>query len=114
MSAAFKAVTDLHVCRYGKPAGQLAAQQACKPSGKLASAIGNSGHLDPFWPGLWLCDLDGCRNLRSSTARTSLDDALWALLMLAMQQSLHTWERDETGLHRFGEAAPWICRTGTP
>jgi transposase len=38
--------------------------------------------------------------------RTSLDDALWASLMLTMQQIPHAWKRDE--------AALWVCRTGAP
>ncbi len=43
---------------------------------------------------------------------TSLDDALWASLMLTMQQIPHAWKRDEAALRRFVEAALWVCRTG--
>ena len=46
--------------------------------------------------------------------RTSLDDALWASLMLTMQQIPHAWKRDEAALRRFVEAALWIGRTGAP
>jgi len=46
--------------------------------------------------------------------RTSLDDALWASLMLTMQQLPRAWKRDETVLRRFVEAALWIGRTGAP
>ena len=46
--------------------------------------------------------------------RTSLDDALWASLMLTMQQIPRAWKRDEVALRRFVEAALWIGRTGAP
>ena len=46
--------------------------------------------------------------------RTSLDDALWASLMLTMQQIPHAWKRDEAALRCFVEAVLWICRTGAP
>ena len=47
-------------------------------------------------------------------ARTSLDDALWASLMLTTQQIPRAWKRDEAVLRRFVEAALWIDRTGAP
>ncbi len=46
--------------------------------------------------------------------RTSLDDALWASLMLTVQQLPRAWTRDEAALRRFVEAALWISRTGAP
>lgn len=46
--------------------------------------------------------------------RNSLDDALWASLMLTMQQVPRAWRRNEAALRRFVEAALWIGRTGAP
>ena len=44
--------------------------------------------------------------------RTSLDDAQWTSLWLAIQQIPHAWKRDEAALRRFLEAVLWILRTG--
>ena len=33
--------------------------------------------------------------------RTSLDDAQWTSLMMAIQRIPHTWKRDEAALRRF-------------
>jgi transposase len=46
--------------------------------------------------------------------RTSLDDARWASLMLAIQQVPRAWKRDEAALRRFVEAVLWLNRTGAP
>jgi transposase len=46
--------------------------------------------------------------------RTSLDDARWASLMLAIQQVPRAWKRDEAALRRFVEAVLWVSRTGAP
>jgi len=40
--------------------------------------------------------------------RTSLDDARWASLMLAIQQVPRAWKRDEAALRRFVEAVLWV------
>lgn len=46
--------------------------------------------------------------------RTSLDDARWMSLRLAIERIPHAWKRDEVGLRRFVEAVLWILRTGAP
>jgi transposase len=46
--------------------------------------------------------------------RTSLDDARWASLMMAIQRIPHVWKRKEAALRRFVEAVLWILRTGAP
>ena len=47
-------------------------------------------------------------------ARTSLDDAHWASLMMVTQRIPNVWKRDEVGLRRFVAAVLWILRTGAP
>jgi len=47
-------------------------------------------------------------------ARTSLDDAHWASLMMVTQRIPNAWKRDEVGLRRFVAAVLWILRTGAP
>ena len=43
--------------------------------------------------------------------RTSLDDAQWTSLWMAIQRIPHAWKRDEAALRRFVEAVLWVLRT---
>ena len=47
-------------------------------------------------------------------ARTVLDDAQWASVMLVIQRIPHAWKQNEAKLRRFVEAVLWIDRTGAP
>jgi transposase len=47
-------------------------------------------------------------------ARTVLDDATWASLMLIVQRIPHVWKKDEARLRLFVEAVLWVDRTGAP
>jgi transposase len=46
--------------------------------------------------------------------RSSLDDAQWGTLRIAIQRIPRAWKRDEAALRRFVEAVLWILRTGAP
>jgi len=43
-------------------------------------------------------------------ARTVLDDAQWASVMLVIQRIPHAWKQNEAKLRRFVEAVLWIDR----
>lgn len=47
-------------------------------------------------------------------ARSSLDDAQWASLLLCMHALPGVWKKDDPALRRFVEAALWVGRTGAP
>jgi transposase len=47
-------------------------------------------------------------------SRTSLDDAHWVSLMMAIERIPHAWKRNEAALRRFVEAVLWILRTSAP
>ena len=47
-------------------------------------------------------------------ARTVLDDATWASLLLIVQRIPHVWKKNEARLRLFVEAVLWVDRTGAP